>query len=310
MTNRADLAAIAEAIDGALSDVPEHLLVPVPMPETAPPLRSLSAECEALLSAAPRQPPVRIVQHFACTGGTLIARALAVQPNVTLLSEIDPLSTMSVRRNNPGFAPTDIIYGLRHALRQVDNPVLADMFMASLEVLHAHVEEQGLNLVLRDHTHSQYCVQSDPASRPSLHDLVSRRLRSLAVVTVRHPLDSFVSLATLGWHNDMDPATLETYCQRYLAFLAENRDAPLFRYEDFTANPSKVLEQICAALELDYSEESLTLLAAARLSGDSGRSSNEIVQRPRREVPDWIESERQNSESYRTLCAALGYPES
>ena len=37
--------------------------------------------------------PVRLLHHFACSGGSLISKCVATMPNVQLLSEVDPLST-------------------------------------------------------------------------------------------------------------------------------------------------------------------------------------------------------------------------
>ena len=37
-------------------------------------------------------PPIRVVHHWACSGGTIISRSLAQLPNVVLLSEVHPLA--------------------------------------------------------------------------------------------------------------------------------------------------------------------------------------------------------------------------
>lgn len=306
MTDQINVAV--KAIELALKTVPKRLAPAVQSVELQP-LRSLLAECEALLDAAPAKPPIRTVHHFACTGGTLIARTLATQPNVMLLSEIDPLSTLMVRPKKPGFAPTDLIHGLRHALRRVQEPVLSDMFLASLDVLYTHLHSQGMNLVLRDHAHSQYCVERDPADRPSLRELVSRRFRTCAIMTVRHPLDSYLSLVNNNWQSHMNPSTLDAYSQRYLMFLDDNRTIPRFRYEDFTADPAEVMASICQSLDLDYDAAAMALLPIAHLSGDSGRRGRRITLRSRREIPEAIEQERKSSQSYLALCAALGYDE-
>jgi hypothetical protein len=34
--------------------------------------------------------PLRIIRHFACTGGTIISKSLSVMPNTLLLSELNP----------------------------------------------------------------------------------------------------------------------------------------------------------------------------------------------------------------------------
>ncbi|GAB4274133.1 MAG: hypothetical protein Kow0013_28150 [Pararhodobacter sp.] len=270
-------------------------------------LPSLLDTCERLVRAADAPPTLRLVQHFACTGGTIISRALAAMPNVQLLSEIDPLSTIMVNRAQPSFAPSDLIFAMRHAVREVDEALLCDMFLASLEVLHAGLAARGQLLVLRDHTHSRYCTARDPASRPGLSEIVAPRFHVLPVVTIRHPLDSFLSLIKNGWHRHLPVATLDGYAQRYAMFLDETDGQPRFRYEDFTEEPAHFLSELCSALGLDFSPDAIALIPAITLSGDSGRRANRIGRRARREIPAWVAEDMARSEAYRQLCDRMGY---
>jgi len=100
------------------------------------PLPSLLEQCEALCSRVPDPEPVRSLHHFACTGGTVIAKSVALMPNVTLLSEIDPLSTLALPKEGQiTFAPSDIIYAARTALRPVDEQIVERMFDDTIEGL-------------------------------------------------------------------------------------------------------------------------------------------------------------------------------
>src|SRR5690606_26210779 len=58
---------------------------------------SLVDQCIALCEERrfERKEPVRIVHHFACTGGTLICKCIAAMPNTQLLSEVNPLNAFS-----------------------------------------------------------------------------------------------------------------------------------------------------------------------------------------------------------------------
>ena len=272
------------------------------------PLPSLLAQCESAVGAMAGPQPIRSIHHFACTGGTLMCKALFALPNAVVLSEIDPLSKMMLTESGKvPFAPTDLIYALRHSIRPVDENVLAESFLAALEAVKNRLERDGRYLILRDHAHSQFCWEDvDFDSRPTLHEMLADHFDTRSIVTIRHPLDSYLSLITNKWVH-FTPATLEEYARRYLAFLDRHDGLPIVLYEDFTVNPDIVLRQMCDYLGLKYSTLATGLLSVVRMSGDSGRNEGPIGPRPRREVPEEIEAQRGNSPSYRALCARFDY---
>lgn len=270
----------------------------------AAPLPSLLRQCEEL-GAGLAPPPVRTLHHMACSGGTMISKCIAALPNTILLSEIDPLSRMRIDHPD-SFAPTDLLMALRRSLRPVPDRVLSTVFQASLTALHREMTDLGQVLVLRDHAHSQFCTGERADSRPTLHDLVAEVLPQRAVVTLRHPLDAFLSLAHRGWTH-FEPFTLEEYALRVRAFLDRHAGIPVVLYEDFTADPDAALRAICAHLDLSFAPQVTDLAPLFRLSGDSGRSGDVIAQRARRPVPDEIAAQRESSPAYAALCAAHGY---
>ncbi|WP_146591376.1 sulfotransferase [Puniceibacterium confluentis] len=273
------------------------------------PLPSLLAQCAdrvAALEAAPAR-PVRTLHHMACTGGTLIAKALAAMPNTVMMSEIDPLSTLHLRAPRPPFLPTDLIAGLRYSPRGIGEETIQRMFGAALSALHDDLGARGLTLVLRDHAHSQFCTHQNRHARPTLYRMVADILPVRAVVTVRHPLDSFLSLRNNKWLH-FEPATFEEYCLRYSDFLDAHAGLPLWQYEAFVADPAGVLQEICAALDLSFSPGFEALLPLMALSGDSGRSGTMISSRPRRAVPGDLQDSLTTSAAYARLCERLEYP--
>lgn len=309
-------AALSEAL--ALLQDHAGLLPEGPLPQDdAPPdadavaarLPSLLARCEALVAeaAATGPEPIRTVHHFACTGGTLICRCLAALPNTVLLSEIDPLSenhladSMSAR-----FAPTDLLKQLRYSRHDLGDAALVAVFRAGLDRLHGLLSGRGLRLVLRDHPHSRFCTAADAAARPGLRDMLRPDHVLHSAVTVRHPLDSFLSLEAMDWLH-FAPPTPEEYARRYLAFLDDHADLPLLRYEDFIADPEAGLATLCRQLALPFEPLALTLQAGLTLSGDSGRAGPTIASRPRRPVPAALAAALAESPSYGQLCARLHY---
>lgn len=254
----------------------------------------------------PHRDPVRVIHHFACTGGTLISKSLQVQPNVFLLSEVDPLSQIQLTQRRAQFAPTDPILLARASIKSINDETAVRMFSSSINVLHEHLVSNGQRLVLRDHTHSHYCTGVLSDSRPTLIEMVRNISRVCSVLTVRHPVDSFLALDKNGWRH-FEPFSLEEYSVRYIRFLEANQGAPIFMYEDFVENPDRVMREICEALQLPYNPDWKSLISTVKLTGDSGRSGNRIAPRPRREISEALLEQAVESQSYRNLCKKLGY---
>lgn len=274
----------------------------------AEPLPSLLEQCAAMVAQQPEAVPLRSIHHMACSGGTLIAKCLSLMPNVTLLSEIDPLSGIGLPQPGtvPPFRPFDLIYGGRVALRKIDDTVARRVFTAGLSELHKALTEQGRALCLRDHAHSQFCTKADPLARPSLRTMMADVAPLLSVVTVRHPLDAFLSLQRNGWVH-FQPDTIDEYARRYMLFLDAHAGIEIRRYEDFVADPEAVLQDICTLLDLPFQSGFEPLLSAVMLSGDSGRSSNRIAPRARRAVSDLMIDQARSSDCFTDLCDRLGY---
>lgn len=274
----------------------------------AAPLASLLDQCRALQdeARAGAQDPLRTIHHLACTGGTLISKCLAVQPNTRLLSEIAPLSPIGVDRLKPRFLPSDLVLHLKNGLRPVAQEEIVEVFLAGLAVLYRACRERGERLVLRDHAHSQFCFGATIPTYPTLDRMVAPLGPVLSVVTVRHPLDSYLSLLNNRWEHHI-PKGIDEYTRRYHAFLDAHSGMPVYRYEDIVADPAGRLSQICHALALPWNSEAINLFQIAHISGDSGRSSGVISSRSRRPVPAPLVAEAQASEAFRTLCQRLGY---
>ncbi|MBK1649514.1 sulfotransferase family protein [Rhabdochromatium marinum] len=296
-----------EAIDNALDLLHNDAEPPASTAkELAHPLPSLLEQCQQLLTEADVQnpPPVRTVHSLACTGGTLISRCIAAQPNTQVLSEVDPLSPFVPG----GFLPTDIIGLSRFSSRPADRETQILLFLAGLQALYDQSLRAGQHLILRDHSHGHFHFSDTIPDRPTLRDIVQRTHPVRSLVTVRHPFDVYLSLLDTGWVQHFSPPTLNEYAQRVHAFLDAYPDCPLIRYEDFVAEPTTVMPSICEALALSYNPDFTDTFAVIELSGNTGRSGDLISPRPRRPHPPSLDQEAQASDAYQTLLARLGYP--
>lgn len=264
-------------------------------------LPNLLDQCRGIALEAPR--PMRSIHHFAGTGGTLICRCLAAMPNTQLLSEVDPLSTVGPR---PTFVPTDLIGLAQNGSRPPQQAVLVKVFLAGLQVLSDEAHCSGFDMILRDHSHSHFCIGASVPERPSLREMLKKHYALQSLVSVRHPLDSYLSIQKRGWIQ-ITPGTLEEYARRYLAFLDCYDGIQIAHYENFVADPENEIQRMCEILDLRYNPDFRQIFEAFRLSGDSGRSGGDIAPRSGRAIPEKIKEELESSPSYEALCARLEY---
>jgi hypothetical protein len=306
MTQAPDRAPLLKAINDALNMIRKQPGA-VPQCTTLPaPLGSLLAQCRELHQESARPEPLRTLHHLACTGGTLISKCLAVMPNTRLLSEIAPLTTIGVDPKKPRFVPSDLVLHLKTGLRPIDRDAIIAVFLAGMRELAAQSLRRGERLVVRDHAHSQFCVGPDVPDYPPLHHMLARLGPVLSVVTVRHPLDSYLSLLSNGWEHHK-PGGFDEYCRRYRLFLAAHADLTLLRYEDFVDDPETSLRALCQGLEIPYNPAAAEIFTIAHISGDSGRAGSKIAPRSRRAVPDALAHSAKAGEAFGLLCAQLGY---
>ena len=252
------------------------------------------------------RPSIGTIHHFACTGGTVLARAVQAQPNTRVVSEVDPLSVKSLVSGRKGFAPTDLIALCRTGVYDISSEVIVQMFLAALDVLYDSMNNTGQRLILRDHAHSRYCTNVDFSTRPGLMEIVQRRYCTNSVVSVRHPLESWQAMKENSFV-DFPNESLDEYCLRYLAFLDDHSELPIVRYEEFVDHPEDVVRQLCGYLDIGYTDDWSMIMPAIKLTGDSGRSGDEVKPRKRRAVTDEMLAECRSSEHLEPLCSRLGY---
>lgn len=253
------------------------------------------------------KPLIRTIHHLSCTGGTLFAKCLAAQPNVVLLNEIDPFSKLALDASNkPQFSPRDIISLLHQSGHEFDDAAIAEVFLNDIRTIHDRLANSNKALVLREHTHGAYLLGSSVRGKQKLTEILDSSFERRSVVTVRNPIDSYLSLKEFGWVH-FQPATFNEYCERYLGFLDDYSGVKLFRYEDFVENSLKVMPQICNHLELEYMSAFAEHFFQIKLSGDSGRSGATIALRERRFFNQDFAEEANKSKSFIELSNRLGY---
>lgn len=252
-----------------------------------------------------QKPPVRVIQHLSCTGGTLISKCLAAMPNVSLLSEVNPLSPLIVDEVNR-FAPADLTYLAAKSKFPRMDELSGNIFRAGINATLEHLLSLGRYLVIREHSHSDFLVGETTRDFCTVRELLKEEHSILSVLTVRHPVDSYLSLLNNEWMR-FSPTTFDEYCRRYLLFIGYNEEIPKKKYEDFVIDPMKEMKSICEILNLPFNEDFQDLYDLFIFSGDSGRTSPVISKRKRRKISGELREEIEKSSRYFELCEELGY---
>lgn len=256
---------------------------------------------------------IRIIHHWACSGGTIISRSIASLQNVVLLSEVHPLAYLRLAKPELRYTPTDIVQQLCLPHNEADPALCIAAWRGAITALAQKVVENHKVLVLRNHSHIDFFTGAEPEAEHFITRVLKDTHAIDALLTVRHPLDSWISIQRQNWDQHFRFGTFEEFCYRAILLVQASEGLPIIRYEEFSRNPQKGLEAACKCLKIN----STTLLPLAlndvKLSGDSGRCSNQIQPRSRRPIPEAVQAEIQAMNqhgypsSYLQLCSRLGY---
>ena len=263
---------------------------------------SLLARCENICNKyESEKPTIRILHHLACSGGSLISKCIASMANVFLLSEVHPYSYSQLPDDKPRFLPSDLATLATHAGFPESKDLAIKIFKSSIEQVHKHVHSRGAKLILRDHSHSDFCVGDKGESDSVIIKLLEDDYNILNIVTLRNPIDSYASLKSFGWIR-FNPSTFDEYCHRVLLFLAQFQSSDIYFYEDFISAPHKNLKKYCDCLEIDFDDSYEYLFDAQKVTGDSGRKGEIIAPRERRKLDEALIKEINESKNFELLC--------
>lgn len=240
---------------------------------------------------------IRTLHHFACSGGTVISKALAAQPNTYLLSEVHPTVDLHIDKKQPKYLPSDISTLVRYANFIKCRELCEKIFVSSIFQVYEHSLNNFSEVILRDHSHADYCL-GEKVKHKTVQSLLSPYFDFLDIVTIRNPIDSYRSLGVNGWVH-LSPNNFDEYCRRLLIFLDDYKGAKLIRYEDFVLDPDNAVMEMCEHYKLGYNEAYSKELSDYTVTGDSGRSSGIIQMRERREITDEYQAEIKNSTYYK-----------
>lgn len=267
---------------------------------------SLLERCKSVVNKSQhkKKPVLRIIYHLACSGGTVISKCLASQPNAYLLSEVHPISKKRLNRR-VSFSPTDIAYLSYHAGIPLIDELSEEIFQSSISIANKHVMEQGGYLVLRYHAHSDYCYGKDIKNPSRPKSIFESNYIVKSICTIRDPVDSYLSLKVNKWI-DFLPDSFDEYCRRIWFLINSTEPDLIILYEKFLQDPAATIRFMCETLEMSFSDDFQEIYDAFALTGDSGRNVGRLERRSRRRIDESLRDDILGSEWYKKLIESYG----
>ena len=271
------------------------------------------------------------IHHACCTGGSIISQILASATNSILISEINPFQSIRDKRIEPFFDPTAILWHLVYNSKEISNTHKLKYFFCQLDISIEHAKGLQKNLLLRDHTHSTFNF-SDKDILFMNKKLGSQFLETIRyfyalkskdfdfiqikpIISIRHPLDSFIAARKKGWllpYCGGGEINLENYCKGILKFqnyMEKEKSAKVIRYEDICINISDCLKKTFSDLNIDYQIPSLDEINLIKVTGKSGRKTENISLRERliEDVDNELKNQIEVSKYYKEYCKLNKY---
>ena len=247
------------------------------------------------------------LHHQGCSGGTVISRAIGSMLKTIVISEVHP------DRLIYGFNPYDPIQNLLAQTNLKDNTELKrNIFFQRINQCHEISIKAKFNLVLRDHSHSDYMLEKDLKfikNKSSLINLLSKNFNLISILTIRNPIESYISLCSNGWANSIK--NFNDYCDRILLMTETYKSlgCEIIRYEDFCENPEQTLKKICKIYEIQFNKKFKDIFYKIPMTGNSGRGKtlNSIQTLEPKLVDDNLKKQALSSHSYSKLCKDFNY---
>ncbi len=271
------------------------------------------------------------IHHGCCTGGSIISQILASATNSILISEINPYHNIRDHRIKPFHDPTAILWHLVYNSREISYTHKLKYFLCQLSIAVEHAKELNKNLLLRDHTHSTFNFSEKDIffMKKKLGSSFLETLRFFyesknkgfnfklikPIISVRHPLDSYIAARKKRWllpYCGGEEINLDNYCKGLLKlqkYMEKEESAKVIRYEDICLNLSDCLKETFLNIDIDYKIPSIDDINLIKVTGKSGRKSENISLRQRSTDDLDIELKNQTeiSNYYKQYCQLNNY---
>ena len=258
-----------------------------------------------------------IINHAACSGGSVIFRTIAKRLQLCGISEI---SHVLRPPGKVSFYPLDPEY-LLYLNAGLDSQEFLEVFSDRVSSCYRRSAAKGHRLLLREHTHSMwFLATSSPPDNSGYSWIVDRQdelfhVPCPSLISTRDPVDSWLGLCASFPH--LAAYSFDEYCQRYNRWLDKTEEYKKkypnsilqFKYEDFIDDVETTLQEIAEftgqPLGAGGAESENAVVVS---TGNSGRSTSSLSRRPRRKFSIGFLNAAEASAEYAKLCERLGYP--
>jgi hypothetical protein len=256
------------------------------------------------------------IHHVAATGGSIMSQAISALTNSILISEINPKA--GIAKTESTFNRTSLVeHCCRASGKDLDETLKHEYFSTQLDICIKHATATGQSILLRDHSQSSF-NHGMPSPRSDFIDYIERWKISSplasephSILSIRHPLDSFLSSRKKGWHRRLSKTgSLDQYCKSLLQFQNYfSSFSTTVRYEDLCRNYKEFLSGLAASLRITPHTASEEEIQMVNITGKSGRQTRDISPRPRTisEVDADLHLQTKESNQYKEVCKRYGY---
>ena len=249
--------------------------------------------------------PIILMLCYARSGGTLLNRCFSCLPQTTVFSEINP----------EAICPTKIPTLIDQSKYWYNLDINKSSFIDEIEQIKKFCDENKNHLIIRDWTFGSFVPLKYNLFKPSSTLALSNILEKSKIIKkefafVRNAKDVWLSMY----------ASNKPFHDRKLNYLykfvntIKKKNIKIFKYEDFCANPTSEMKNICQYLEIPYSPLFLNYNLSSKATGDidslspsRGIKIGRIALLPRRDVPKEIIEEIEKNTRANQINEMLDY---
>ena len=239
---------------------------------------------------------------FSRSGGTLLNQCLGCLPNTVILSEVSPL----VSGSGEDALPEQTVKEQAKKWYQIE--LNYDDFFEGIFELEKICEDTGKYLIVRDWASVNFIP---PANYQLTNKLITLdglkgKCNVIPFAFIRDAIDVWISYRC--------PDAKDFFAQ-YLCYVKAiiEEKMPIFKYEEFSNNPGKIINAICNTTDLEYSDSYKEYANFDKVTGDikfssRGRKQSAIKPLRRRLIPREKVIEVNNCSDMIEANRLLSYP--
>jgi hypothetical protein len=247
-----------------------------------------------------------VVECYARSGGTLLNKCLGALPGTVVLSEVNPLGGGWGAAGAASYTTVSM-----QAKQWYGIDVETEDFINGIVKLDSLCKSSGRHLVVRDWCYVNFASHEYNHGKPPKRFLTIEGLRGKVDVKIF----AFVRDAIDIWISRGCP-DVKQFFEEYWGYIEKLTElkVPVFKYEDFCANPMRTLREICECVGLDYADVSESYRSFDYVNGDTqgasrGNTLSEIKLLPRKDIQKRMVKEVNASDFMKKCNSAMGYRE-